>query len=149
MSVPPPRTEATAALRIAITAHARAADSRPLAAIQALILALLTRVLGLDGAALRRHLAARHVAAPSPWFVGPADPAAGLLLRLAACLAITNSSDPDAPIPRPLRRGSPDILIALAHMPAPRNRARPARTRPLRPRQARDPPAATPPMSHP
>jgi hypothetical protein len=89
---------------------------------------------------LRLRLASRHVPAPSPWFVGPAGRTPTLLRRLAALLAIRAASNPDAPIPRPLRRGSPDILIALAHMPPPRNRARPAKTRPIRPRQARDPP---------
>ena len=44
-------------------------------------------------------------------------------------------------LPRRLRRGSPQLIIAWAHRRPPRNPARPLRRLPPRPRQGRGPPA--------
>ena len=145
MSVRPPLTEVPTTLRTAKMANAQDGGACLHAAIQALILALLACLLGHRGAARCLHRAGLHVASPSPWFVGsaarPAARTAGLLRLLATCLTIPEDHDPDAPIPRPLRRGSPDIIIAQAHALPPRDPARPAPAAPPRTRPARDPPA--------
>ena len=124
-NTPPTLADCLASLRRAALADARAARMRLSGAVEALLFTLIAHLIG----RLLRSLAA---AQPSP--VAP------LPRHVPAATAVREESLGSAAIPRALRRGSRDIIIAMAHaMPRP-NRSRPARMPPVRPRAARDPP---------